>query len=79
MLAAENSRLEFNPMVGPRRGEVIVLLDDDNDNVIDDDINKDMITKVKEEEHEQQKVMENDNEDTEMEGTSEQSRKSGRE
>jgi hypothetical protein len=51
---------------------------DDNNGVIDDDINKDMITRVKEEEQEQQKVTENDNEDTEMEGTSEQSRRSGR-
>jgi hypothetical protein len=38
-----------------------------------------MITRVKEEEQEQQKVTENDDEDTEMEGTSEQSWRSGRE
>jgi hypothetical protein len=79
MLAAENSGLEFNPVVGPHRGEVIELLDDDDDNVIDDNINKDMITRVKEEEQEQQKVTENDNKDTKVEGTSEQSRRSGRE
>ena len=79
MLAAKNSGLEFNPVVGLCRGEVVELLDDDNDNVIDDDINKDMITRVKEEEQEQQKVTENGNEDTEMEGTSKQSRRSGRE
>jgi hypothetical protein len=79
MLEAENSGLEFNPVVGPRHGEVIELLDDDDDNVIDDDINKDMITRVKEEKQEQQKVTENDNKDTKMEGTSEQSRRSGRE
>jgi hypothetical protein len=79
MLAAENSGLEFNPEVGPRRGEVIELPDDDNDNVIDDDINKGMITRVKEEEQEQQTVTENDNEDAEMEGTSEQSTRSERE
>jgi hypothetical protein len=79
MLAVENSGLEFNPMVGPRRGEVIELLDDDDDDAIDDNVNKDMITRVKEEEQEQQKVTENANEDTEMEGTSEQSRRSGRE
>jgi hypothetical protein len=34
---------------------------------------------VKEEKQEQQKVTENNNEDTKMEGTSEQSRRSGRE
>jgi hypothetical protein len=55
MLAAENSQLEFNPVVGLHRGEVIELLYDDNDNVIDDDMNKDTITRVKEEEQEQQK------------------------
>jgi hypothetical protein len=55
MLAAENSGLEFNPMVGPCRGEVIELSDDDDDDAIDDNINKDMITRVKEEEQEQQK------------------------
>jgi hypothetical protein len=69
MLAAENSGLEFNPMVGLHCGEVIELLDDDNDDVIDDNINKDMITRVKEEEEEQHKVTEDDNEDTDMEGT----------
>jgi hypothetical protein len=74
MLVAENSGLEFNSVVGPCRGEVIELLDDDNDDVVDDNINKDIITRVKEEEQEQQKVTENDDEDTEMEGTSEQSR-----
>ncbi len=79
MLAAENSGLEFKLMVGPRHGEVIDLLDDDDDNIIDDNINKDMSTKVKEEEQKQKKIAENDNEDTEMEGTSEQSRKSGQE
>jgi hypothetical protein len=47
MLVVENSGLEFNPMVGTRRGEVIELLDDDNGNVIDNNINKDMITRVK--------------------------------
>ncbi len=54
MLAAENSGLEFNPVVDPRSGEVIRLLDDDNDDAIDDNINEDMITRVKEEEQEQQ-------------------------
>jgi hypothetical protein len=71
MLAAEISGLEFNPMVGQRHGEVIELLDDDDGNVIDDNINKDMITRGKEEKQEQQKVTENDDKDIEMEGTSE--------
>jgi hypothetical protein len=79
MLVADNSGLGFNPVVGPRLGKVIKLLDDDNDNVIDDNINKDMITRVKGEEQEQQKVTENDKKDTKMEGNSEQSRRSGRE
>jgi hypothetical protein len=78
MLAEENSGLEFKPVVGLRHGEMIELLDDDNDDAIDEDINKDMITRVKEEEQEQQKFTENDDDDTEMEGTSEQSRRSRR-
>jgi hypothetical protein len=49
MLAAENSGLEFNPVVGRHHGDVIELLDDDSNDVLDDNINKDMITRVKEE------------------------------
>jgi hypothetical protein len=79
MLAAENSGLEFNPVVGPRRGEMIELLYDDNDDIIDDDINKDMITRVKEEGQEKQKSHRKMTTKITMEGTSEQSRRSRRE
>jgi hypothetical protein len=79
MLVAENSGLELNPVVGLRRGEVIELLDDNDDNVIDDNINEDMIIRVNKEEQEQQKGTENDDKDTKMEGTSGQSRRSYKE
>ncbi len=49
-MVAENSGLEFGPVNELRAtGEVIKLLDDDEDDILDDDIRHDKEVKMKEE------------------------------